>query len=228
MRQAPRTDDGVYTREFTEISASRQKPAHVREFDERLTNSLHYDHMMGTLPMLLKFGDALSMASSIESRLPFLDHRLVEFVFQLPTHHKFDGSLSKGILREVMAGIMPEQIRSRKDKVGFYTPMSRWISRCLDSGISPILLSDRCKNRAIFNMKKIESLLSQQARGLAQVEHSIFCWLSVELSFRLFIDGEGISDGPVTTLEAPNPRLDEAVSLQNRASFRSGEIRISD
>jgi len=205
MRQAPPADGGVYTREFKEISASRKQRVHVREFDERLTNLLHYDHMTGILPMLLKFGDALSMASSIESRLPFLDHRLVEFVFQLPTHHKFDGSVSKGILREAMAGAMPEQIRSRKDKVGFETPMSRWISQCLDSGIRPILLSDRCKDREIFDMKKIESLLSQQARGLARLEHSIFRWLSVELWFRLFIDGEGITGVPVSTLEAPNP-----------------------
>jgi asparagine synthase (glutamine-hydrolysing) len=207
MRRRVRTDDGVYTREFLEINANRPERPHVREFDERLTNLLHYDHMTGTLPMLLKFGDALSMASSIESRLPFLDHRLVEFVFQLPTRHKFDGSLSKGILREAMAGIMPEQIRSRKDKVGFETPMSRWISQCMDSGIHPILLSDRCKGREIFNMKKIESLLSQQAHGLARLEYSIFRWLSVELWFRIFIDGEGISGVLVSKGSAASQKM---------------------
>jgi asparagine synthase (glutamine-hydrolysing) len=155
---------------------------------------LHYDHETAILPMPLKFGDALSMASSIESRVPFLDHRLVEFVFRLPAHYKLRGSVSKGILREAMAGIVPDQILRRNDKIGFATPVGRWIAGCMDSGVRPVLLSKRCRERGIFDVKKIEKLLDKQARGQARVEHSIFRWLSVELWFRLFMDGEGIAE----------------------------------
>ena len=183
----------AYTREFAGMCPGRAEAPRAHEFGDRLTNLLHYDHATGILPMLLKFGDALSMAFSIESRLPFLDHRLVEFVFRLPAHYKLDGALSKGVLREAMAGAIPEQIRSRRDKVGFHTPMSRWIGHCMDSGVRPLLLSSRCKDRGILDVKKVERLLAQQAQGRAHIEYSIFRWLCVELWFRLFIDGEGVS-----------------------------------
>src|SRR5262249_57171768 len=93
------------------------------------------------LPMVLKYGDGVSMAGSVESRLPFLDHRLVGFVFHLPAHHKFDGKVAKGVLRGAMAGDIPESIRVRRDKVGFETPVARWIGACLESEIRPLLLS---------------------------------------------------------------------------------------
>ena len=182
-----------YTREFLHGVSHSPESSWNQVFEDRLTNLMHYDHAIGILPMLLKFGDALSMASSIESRLPFLDHRLVEFVFRLPSQHKLDGSLSKGILREAMAGIIPDRIRSRRDKIGFSTPMTKWIGHCLESGVRPLLISRRCKDRGILDVKKVDQLLTRQAEGKMHLEHSIFRWLSVELWFRLFIDGEGIS-----------------------------------
>jgi asparagine synthase (glutamine-hydrolysing) len=168
-----------------------EAPAAV--FEDRLNAVLHFDHETAILPRLLKFGDALSMASSIESRVPFLDHRLVEFVFRLPAQYKLRGPISKGILREAMAGIVPEQILRRNDKIGFATPVGRWIAGCMDSGVRPVLLSKRCRERGIFDTQRIEKLLDKQARGQAGVETSIFRWLSVELWFRLFIDGGGIA-----------------------------------
>ncbi len=192
-RRRIRADNRAYTREFVGMFPRRREAPWVQEFDDQLTNVMHYDHARGILPMLLKFGDSLSMAFSIESRLPFLDHRLVEFVFRLPPHHKLDGSLSKGILREAMTGTIPDRIRERQGKVGFETPLSRWIGHCMDSGVRPLLLSRRCRDRGIFDLKKIDRLLTQQVQGAAHLEYSIFQWLSVELWFRLFIDGEGMS-----------------------------------
>ena len=186
-------DSRVYTRDFMQRNPGRlEAPAAV--FEDRLNALLHYDHETAILPMLLKFGDALSMAASIESRVPFLDHRLVEFVFRLPAQHKLRGPISKGILREAMAGIVPERILRRNDKIGFATPVGRWIAGCMDSGVRPVLLSKRCRERGIFDTQRIEKLLDKQTRGQASVEHSIFRWLSVELWFRLFIDGDGIAE----------------------------------
>jgi asparagine synthase (glutamine-hydrolysing) len=186
-------DSRIYTRDFMQRNPGRQETPGAL-FEDRLNALLHFDHEIAILPMLLKFGDALSMASSVESRVPFLDHRLVEFVFRLPAHYKLRGSVSKGILREAMAGIVPDQILRRNDKIGFATPVGRWIAGCMDSGVRPVLLSKRCRERGIFDVKKIEKLLDKQARGQASVEHSIFRWLSVELWFRLFMDGEGIAE----------------------------------
>jgi asparagine synthase (glutamine-hydrolysing) len=71
------------------------------------------------LPALLRYEDRNSMAHSIEARVPFLDHRLVEFLFTLPERYKIDGARTKYVLREAMAGVLPESIRRRKDKLGF-------------------------------------------------------------------------------------------------------------
>ena len=73
----------------------------------------------GNLPALLRFEDRNSMAHSIEARVPFLDHRLVEFAFQLPIEEKIRGVETKRVLREAMRGVIPETIRERRDKIGF-------------------------------------------------------------------------------------------------------------
>lgn len=75
-----------------------------------------------SLPSLLQFEDRNSMAFSIESRVPFLDHRLVEFVFSLNDDAKFSSGITKRVLREGMAGILPDAIAARSDKKGFVTP----------------------------------------------------------------------------------------------------------
>lgn len=179
------------TPEFLRLRPVRRKTPPDRPFPDRLTNALHYDHAIGILPRLLKFGDALSMAFSVESRVPFLDHRLVEFVFRLPPRDKLDGAVSKCILREAMAGVIPEQIRARRDKIGFRTPVGRWIRHNMDSGIRPLLLSDRCRKRGVLDVKEVERILALHANRRARAEQAIFRWVSTELWFRLFIDGEG-------------------------------------
>ena len=85
------------------------------------------------LPTLLRHGDRNSMISSIEGRVPFLNTKLSEFVFSLP--EKFlvsDSGLTKSILRSSLAGIVPDQILDRKDKIGFQTPELRLLNKNLD------------------------------------------------------------------------------------------------
>jgi asparagine synthase (glutamine-hydrolysing) len=79
------------------------------------------------LPSLLRFEDRNSMAHSIEARVPFLDHRLVEFCFRLPGDYKLDGVETKAVLRDAMRGVLPESILERKDKIGFRAqPTAVW------------------------------------------------------------------------------------------------------
>lgn len=79
------------------------------------------------LQMLLHWEDRNSMAHSIESRVPFLDYRLVEFVLGLPDEFKIAGGVTKRVLRESMRGALPEEIRTRVDKLGFVTPEETWV-----------------------------------------------------------------------------------------------------
>ncbi|CAN1209717.1 Asparagine synthetase [Tumidithrix helvetica PCC 7403] len=80
-----------------------------------------------SLPALLHWEDRNSMAHSIESRVPFLDYRLVEFIYTLDDSLKIQQGQSKAILREAMRGIVPESIRTRQDKMGFVTPAIQWM-----------------------------------------------------------------------------------------------------
>ena len=79
------------------------------------------------LPSLLHYEDRNSMSHGIESRLPFLDHRLVEFCFSLPVHFFFDGLKRKRLLREAVKGIIPKTIYQRRDKMAFATPQVQWM-----------------------------------------------------------------------------------------------------
>ena len=79
------------------------------------------------LQMLLHWEDRDSMAHSIESRVPFLDHRLVEFMLGLPDEYKLSEGITKRILRQGMSGILPNEIRDRMDKKGFETPEEIWL-----------------------------------------------------------------------------------------------------
>lgn len=88
----------------------------------RLNTFLYQLTFASSLPTLLQFEDRNSMAFSIESRVPFLDHRLVEFAFSLPNEAKIHKGATKRILRESLTGLMPEAITQRKDKKGFVTP----------------------------------------------------------------------------------------------------------
>lgn len=87
------------------------------------TDAFLYNLMFNTsLPSLLQYEDRNSMAFAIESRVPFLDHRLVEFAFSLPVQSRIQGIETKKILRDALQGVLPEAVRTRRDKKGFVTP----------------------------------------------------------------------------------------------------------
>ena len=93
-------------------------------FERRLYVIFH----LTILPTLLRNYDRYSMAESVEVRMPFMDHRLVSFVFSLPLSSKLGGGYTKRIVRDAMKGIVPEPILTRKDKIGWNAPLHNWLS----------------------------------------------------------------------------------------------------
>lgn len=89
-----------------------------------------------SLPALLHWEDRNSMAQSIESRVPFLDHTLVEYIMALPEEKKISGGQTKVILREAMRNIIPDEIVNRQDKIGFQTPEAYWFEHNPDKFIA--------------------------------------------------------------------------------------------
>jgi asparagine synthase (glutamine-hydrolysing) len=93
-----------------------------------LADQLAFDTTQRLLPSLLRYEDRNSMAFSIETRLPFLDYRLVEFVFSLPDDQRLQGATTKAILRQALADRIPRGVLERRDKMGFETPTDRWLT----------------------------------------------------------------------------------------------------
>jgi asparagine synthase (glutamine-hydrolysing) len=125
----------------------------------RLNQFLYHLNFNTLLPSLLQFEDRNSMAFSIESRVPFLDHRLVENAFTLPDSFKINQGVTKRILRDSMQGILPEAIANRKDKKGFVTPGEiKWLrgplSFLIEQDFSKIDFLEKEKvNRLITDFK---------------------------------------------------------------------------
>ena len=96
----------------------------IRNYKEISNDQLRFS----PLPMYLRWEDRNSMTHSIEARVPFLDHRLVEFCHSLPREYIDIHGMSKRILLEAMKDIIPYEIYQRKDKMGFVAPDRRWVS----------------------------------------------------------------------------------------------------
>jgi asparagine synthase (glutamine-hydrolysing) len=157
-------------------------------FEDELNNYLYHIFRSSILPGLLHYEDRNSMAYSIETRLPFLDYRLVEFSFSLPMKFKIREGVNKFILREAMKGILPEKIRTRMDKMGFVTPESDWLKTTLRDFIHTIFKSNSFYERGFFDIAKVQQGFQDHCNG--KVDHHTMIWrcVSLELWWRMFID----------------------------------------
>lgn len=141
--------------------------------------------LMTLLPALLHVEDRTSMASSLESRVPLLDHRIIELAASMPPMIKYKGGRSKHIFREVVKHIVPMEIYNREDKMGFPVPLSDWYQKGpVREFVRETLLGTRARNRGLLQTKNIGPLLdSERAYG-----RGIWGLLSLELWMQTFID----------------------------------------
>jgi asparagine synthase (glutamine-hydrolysing) len=153
----------------------------------RLNASL-VEQLDGALGDLLHYGDAISMAHSIEARVPFLDYRLVEFCIRLPGEYKFRAGRGKAVLREAVKKLVPAEILDNRKKLGFPTPIARWFREQPENTVYPVLRSDACRRRGIFSPVEIESAIAQHVAGKQDFSSNIYRWLLTELWFQEFID----------------------------------------
>lgn len=135
------------------------------------------------------------MAASIESRVPFLDHKLVEFAARLPERMKLRGLTTKYILRQAMADKIPAEILNRK-KMGFPVPIGAWLRGEFRHLIDEYVLGARASERGIFEPDFVRNLV---ARHQAGENHAERLWMLVnfEIWQRRFIDGEEHGNGSV-------------------------------
>ena len=151
---------------------------------------------------LLMKQDQMSMAASIESRVPFLDHKLVEFVARMPDAWKLSGWTTKRVLREAMKGILPESIL-RRPKMGFPVPFAAWTRGAWNGVARDVLLDRRSRERGIINPSAVERLLAAHAAGTTNGGDRIWSLMNLELWYRTFIDRAGIQTLPARGALAP-------------------------
>lgn len=135
---------------------------------------------------LLVKADKMTMANSLELRVPLLDHKVLEFAASLDSSHKVRGKETKRALKAAFAHELPKEITERK-KAGFPVPYAHWLGNGLASGVRDLILSDRSIARGIFNRKSVERLCAAQEHGRASSKE-IFSMVVLELWQRQFVD----------------------------------------
>ncbi|MBV9623752.1 MAG: asparagine synthase (glutamine-hydrolyzing) [Acidobacteria bacterium] len=178
---------------------------HVLEYWERssgeLLGRLLYTDIKTYLVELLMKQDNMSMAASIESRVPFLDHVLVEWAMRVPAAIQIHGLAGKRILKKAMRGLLPDSILYRP-KLGFPTPWSGWLRGPEMDRVERTLLESRCLERRLFRRSAVERLFREHRAGYRDHYDRIWRLLNLELWMRVCLEDESPEAG-----EEPRARL---------------------
>lgn len=171
-------------------------PAIPRLTPNPLRNML-YNQIDYSLSTLLRYEDRNSMAFSIESRVPFLDYRLVEYIFSLADNQKIRHGTTKWVMRSSSKGLLPEKIRRRQDKIGFATPEDVWIKKDLKDEMRKVFASESFESRGFYDQQKTLEKFDEYLAGKIK-NYSIFWRLyNLEIWYRIFIDtSTGLSINP--------------------------------
>ncbi|MCW5960782.1 MAG: asparagine synthase (glutamine-hydrolyzing) [Pyrinomonadaceae bacterium] len=131
--------------------------------------------------------DRMTMANSLEARVPLLDHKLIEFVQKIPAEMKLKGFRSKYIFKKALEGLVPDEILYR-EKQGFGVPIAEWINSRLRDRINGALLEKRTLERGYFNENYIKTLIDEHSRNRRDHSRSLWILWMLELWHRKFVD----------------------------------------
>ncbi len=202
--------------------ARDQGPVHVLRYNDawrssqvelpyrsHLNNALWLELRCAGLRESLHSDDALSMAFSLESRVPFLDHRVVELCFSLPFHEKIRDGWTKSLLRRALSGRLPEPVLRRRAKLGFPQPVKRWLTEPANlEAVRALLLDPACIGRGILDRRRLVDRFGrsrERARTWAgRNVNTLWRLVTLELWYRQFVD-------------APVGAVDESRSMRNEA-----------
>ncbi len=154
-----------------------------------LDRALYVDAKTYLVDDILTKVDKMSMAVSLEARVPLLDHKLLEFAATVPSGLKLKGGTSKYLLRRLLERRVPATIVNRP-KHGFEAPIGTWLRGPLAPMANDLFLDGRLKERGIFDIAKVERLWREHRTGVRDHRHRLWSLVMLELWFRKFVDGE--------------------------------------
>jgi asparagine synthase (glutamine-hydrolysing) len=158
---------------------------------ELLPRLLYTDIKTYLVELLMK-QDNMSMAASIESRVPFLDHKLVEFALQIPPKYSVHGMAGKDVLKKIARDLLPDAITDRK-KLGFPTPWSGWLAGKQLDELEQMLAGPRALERGMFEPVALKTLFGEQRAHIRDNTNRIWRLLNLETWFRVFIDRDRVT-----------------------------------
>ncbi len=186
----------LYSADFAEatdrehsLEPLRRLQAHMRG-QNTLDAMLYIDTKTWLPDDLLVKADKMTMANSIELRVPLLDHRILEFAASLPPSYKLNGFATKFILKKALSQRIPKEIRDRK-KTGFPVPYESWLRNDLKDLIWAVLTDRKTVERGYFRKEAVEALLQANSNG-ANYSKEIFSLLTLELWQRTFLECEQV------------------------------------
>jgi asparagine synthase (glutamine-hydrolysing) len=183
----PRWFGALSVRERDDLVAEDIVPRPVSEFAFAVTpdlsalrRCLYFDQTSWLPDNLLERGDRMTMAASIEARMPFMDHKLAELMTTLPDAFRIHNGSQKWILREAMREVLPADILGRR-KVGFRVPVSVWFRTTLKDYVHDNLLGTSSRSCAFYRRDALQHILDQHSSGRVNHEKLIWALLSFEL-----------------------------------------------
>ena len=141
---------------------------------------------------LLMKQDQMSMAASVESRVPFLDHEFVEHAMAIPTRFKLRGWRTKAVLRAALRDVVPRAILTRR-KMGFPVPVGRWLRGRFWPVVEAFVLGPRAMARGMFDPEAVRRMAEAHRRGAEEHGDRLWLLLTLELWHRVFVDGEDVA-----------------------------------
>lgn len=194
--------EALYTPELTsEAVGFDSSEVHRRMFEtvqhaDFLNQMLYTDSKIFMASLNLTYNDKMSMACSVEVRVPFLDREFAEFVAQnVPPRMKLKGFLrpkTKSILREAMRDVLPKEVL-RQPKAGFAAPIDYWIANDLKEMVEDLLSTERIRERGLFRPQAVWQLLNEHRAGKQDWSMQVWQFLTLELWMQTFLDRRQIS-----------------------------------
>jgi asparagine synthase (glutamine-hydrolysing) len=182
MRDARSGDDDLLAAAFAAATGS-----------DEINRMLKVDVATQLPDDLLLLTDKMSMAVSLECRVPFLDHELVELAARMPQDVKIRGGRLKHALKEALAGVLPDDILERR-KRGFGTPMGAWLKRDLKPMLATMLSESAVNARGIFHKRAIDELVAGHDSGRIDGTDRLLALLNLEIWARIYLDGRAPED----------------------------------
>src|SRR5215831_10302722 len=189
--------EALYSDQFAEVADSNPACEHNAAFKRMehadfLHQMLYLDTKIFMTSLNLTYNDKMSMASSVEVRVPFLDRELAEFVaWNVPPELKLKGGLNpttKHIFRRAMDGVLPDEVL-RQPKAGFTAPLDYWLAHDLKDMVDDLLSPERLQQRGIFRPQAVQQFVDAHRKGRQDWSLQIWQFLTLELWMQTFLDG---------------------------------------